>query len=225
MARRRAKQTRVADQSELDFTSPPTPLRRARATGWRGGFATTQGKVKVDMGDTRKESKWNALDWEGLVDEYEQYWGLPFVAGFAGVALRSDGRLPVRILRLRKRQGQQAVQRVERAVDALNKDRSQAGKARRLDASRHEQPRQGRGQEACSGVGARELQTFWEALILTRAGYRCAYCGRTVSGICGKTSGSEVPCAWSWIMRSLSAKAGKAMPSRTASRPAGAATI
>jgi hypothetical protein len=72
------------------------------------------------MGDTANEPRWSSLDWKDLVDGYKEYWCLPFVAGFAGVVLRSDGRLPARILRLRKRQGQEAIQGLERVLDALD---------------------------------------------------------------------------------------------------------
>jgi len=75
-----------------------------------------QRKVKPNIGDGRTDSEtgseWSALDWAGLVDGYARYWRLPFVAGFGGVALRSDGRLPVRILRLRERQGREAIARL-----------------------------------------------------------------------------------------------------------------
>ena len=124
-------------------------------------------------------SEWSAVDWNGLVSQYQRYWALPFVAGFGGVALRPDGGLPARIQKLRARQREEVIARVKRTLAAFHTigvlPANPSGLTQAAMDSLVRAAREGR----CDGVRARELQTFWEAVILTRAGFRCAYCGRS----------------------------------------------
>jgi HNH endonuclease len=121
----------------------------------------------------------SAVDWNKLVKAYKRYWALPFVAGFGGVAIRSDGSLPARIQKLRAHQREEAISRVKRTLDAFKKlgvlPANPSGLTQAAMYSILRAVRNGR----CEGVKVRELQTFWEAVVLTRANFRCAYCGRS----------------------------------------------
>ena len=123
---------------------------------------------------------WETLDWSGLVRAYAKYWRLPFVTAFGDIALRADGRLPKEVLRRRDQQRREALTRLKAALGAFvgakllpprPRDLTQDEMSLILKAA-------ARKEFARLGVGRREFQTFWEAVILTKAGFRCEYCGR-----------------------------------------------
>jgi 5-methylcytosine-specific restriction endonuclease McrA len=123
---------------------------------------------------------WEALDWPSLVRAYAKYWRLPFVTAFGNIAVRADGRLPKEVLRRRDQQRRDALARLKAALKAFDRAELLPRRPRDLTQGEMKLILKAAGSKGFAGlgVGRREFQTFWEAVVLTKAGFRCEYCGR-----------------------------------------------
>lgn len=122
--------------------------------------------------------RWKTLTWPALVKEYRRHRRLPFVSGFGSVVPTASGILSPGIIAKRKAQGRRAAALLEATLDRLRRRGLLPSRPARLTQVAVDRIRRAAMKKTIGGVTPQGLQTFWEAIILTRAGHRCEYCGR-----------------------------------------------
>ena len=90
----------------------------------------------------------------------------------------ANGILSRGIIAKRKAQGRRAGALLEATLDRLRRRGLLPSRPARLTQVAVHRIHRAAMKKAIGGVTPQGLQTFWEAVILTRAWYRCEYCGR-----------------------------------------------
>jgi len=127
--------------------------------------------------------RWKTLTWRKLVVEYARHRRLPFVSDFGPVVPIPGKGLPRKFLNRRRAQGRQAVSLLKDTLACLDRAGIRPSRPARLTRVAMNRIRRAVERRRGKRVTAQGLQTFWEAIILTRAGYRCEYCGRSAPAI------------------------------------------
>lgn len=130
-----------------------------------------------------RHPRWKTLTWPALVKEYRRHRRLPFVSGFGSVVPTAAGTLSRGIIAKRTAQGRQAAALLDATLDRLRRRGVLPSRPARLTQVAVNRIRRAAMKKAIGGVTAQGLQTFWGAIVLTRAAYRCEYSGRSATEI------------------------------------------
>jgi 5-methylcytosine-specific restriction endonuclease McrA len=126
---------------------------------------------------TSPHRNWATLSWPKFLEDYTRYRQLPYVSGAWTPPLWADGRPKPALPRSRRDQGRKVGEDLEATVTTLRTRflPSRPSKVTQATIDRIRKAIQRRHVTIRPGC----LQDLWDALLFSRAGYTCTYCGRS----------------------------------------------